>query len=152
MKDLLVKQAVKSMTRGSESQPKDNPQKNHHQHHHHSREKPLTAEEHRVLKKVKSRAHLYDKGLSCCCFKVGLDGIIGLIPVIGDFVGVFLALMLVRTAMQLDLPKHIVSRMMMNIAIDFAIGLVPVAGDLLDIMYKCNTKNAELLEDYLKKG
>ncbi|CAO3702809.1 unnamed protein product [Rhizopus stolonifer] len=125
------------MTRGNRSHPNN--------------EKPLSAEEQRVLKKVKSRAHLYDTGLSCCCFKIGLDGIIGLIPMVGDFIGVILAVQLVKTAMQLDLPKHLVSKMMVNIAIDFAIGLVPLAGDLLDIMYKCNTKNANLLEEHLKK-
>lgn len=121
MKDLLVKQAVKSMTRGNRSHPNN--------------EKPLSAEEQRVLKKVKSRAHLYDTGLSCCCFRIGLDGIIGklfytrniahlflgLIPGVGDFIGVILAVLLVKTAMQLDLPKHLVSKMMMNIAIDFAV-------------------------------
>ncbi|KAL4215310.1 hypothetical protein AB4K20DRAFT_1964115 [Rhizopus microsporus] len=111
----------------------------------------LSLEEQRVLKRVKSRAHFLDRGVSCCCFQVGFDGIVGFIPVIGDFIGVLLALQLVQMAMQLDIPNELVSKMMFNIAFDFVIGLVPLAGDLLDIMYKCNTKNALLLENYLIK-
>ena len=51
--------------------------------------------------------------------------------------------------MQANLPNELVSKMMFNIGVDFVIGLVPVVGDLMDIMYKCNTKNAILFENYL---
>lgn len=53
--------------------------------------------------------------------------------------------------MEAQLPSELISRMMFNIVFDFLIGLVPIAGDVLDIMYKCNTKNAILLENYLLK-
>ncbi|KAI9249896.1 hypothetical protein BY458DRAFT_525331 [Sporodiniella umbellata] len=111
---------------------------------------PLTLEEQRVLKKVKGRAHYLDRGISCCCVQIGLDGLVGLIPVVGDFIGVLLALQLVYLATSsLDLPPEIIYKMLMNVAFDFLIGLIPLVGDVLDIMYKCNTKNAILLEDYL---
>ncbi|ORY92193.1 hypothetical protein BCR43DRAFT_497945 [Syncephalastrum racemosum] len=111
----------------------------------------LTDHERRILKKVKSRAHTLDKGFTCCGFSVGLDPIIGLIPVIGDFLGLLLALRLVQTASKVDLPQAILSQMMVNIVIDFLIGLVPIVGDLMDFMYKCNTRNAALLESHLYK-
>ncbi|CAG8602093.1 1310_t:CDS:2 [Ambispora leptoticha] len=76
--------------------------------------------------------------------------ILGILPVIGDFAGVFLALTLVNTARQLDLPPAIVSRMMINVMIDFLIGLVPFIGDVADFLYKCNTRNANLLHEYLE--
>lgn len=38
----------------------------------------LTPEERRILKKVKRRAHILDKGFTCCCCQVGLDPIIGI--------------------------------------------------------------------------
>lgn len=72
-------------------------------------------------------------------------------PVVGDALGVLLALQVVHMAMEADLPKSIVSKMMFNITFDFFIGVVPVVGDILDIMFKANTKNAILLEDYLIK-
>lgn len=40
---------------------------------------------------------------------------------------------------------------MLNIAIDFAIGLVPFAGDVADAMFRCNTKNAIVLEEHLRE-
>ncbi|EPB89952.1 hypothetical protein HMPREF1544_03201 [Mucor circinelloides 1006PhL] len=111
----------------------------------------LSPQERDVLKRVKKRAILLDKGMNCCCCQVGLDGIVGLFPVVGDALGLLLALQLVHMAMEADLPKSIVSKMMFNITFDFFIGVVPVVGDILDIMFKANTKNAILLEDYLIK-
>ena len=73
----------------------------------------------------------------------------GLFPVVGDGIGLLLALQLVHMAMEADLPNSVVSKMMFNITFDFFIGIVPVVGDILDIMFKANTKNAMLLEEYL---
>lgn len=53
--------------------------------------------------------------------------------------------------MEAHIPDELVSRMMLNVAIDFTLGLIPFLGDMLDIMYKCNSKNAMLLEHYLYK-
>ncbi|KAG2227654.1 hypothetical protein INT45_004696 [Circinella minor] len=111
----------------------------------------LTPHEKKILHKVKSRARTLDSGLSCCCCQVGIDPIIGLLPVIGDFAGLVLSLYLVQTAAEVHLPQSVLSQMMMNIIIDFLIGIVPVVGDLLDVFYKCNTRNAVLLENYLNK-
>lgn len=40
-------------------------------------------------------------------------------------------------------------KMYTTIAINFGIGLFPVLGDIADIFYRCNCKNADLLEDLL---
>ncbi|KAI8640785.1 hypothetical protein BD408DRAFT_419239 [Parasitella parasitica] len=111
----------------------------------------LTPKEREVLRRVKKRAILLDKGMNCCCCQIGLDGIVGLLPVVGDGLGLLLALQVVHMAMEADIPSSLVSKMMLNIVFDFAIGVVPVVGDILDIMFKANTKNAILLEDYLMK-
>lgn len=129
----------------------------------------LSPQERAILKRVKKRAILLDKGMDCCCCQIGLDGIIGkaifssfvsvpdiddillsgLFPVVGDGIGLLLALQLVHMAMEADLPSSVVSKMMFNITFDFFIGIVPIVGDILDIMFKANTKNAMLLEEYL---
>ncbi|KAI8973570.1 hypothetical protein BDF20DRAFT_790702, partial [Mycotypha africana] len=98
---------------------------------------------------VKSRAHFLDRGVSLCCLQIGFDGLVGFIPVVGDFIGVLLSLQLVYMCMQANLPKELVSRMILNVAIDFMVGFVPGIGDVLDVLYKCNTKNALLFENYL---
>ncbi|KAI8371531.1 uncharacterized protein BYT42DRAFT_580588 [Radiomyces spectabilis] len=109
----------------------------------------LSENDRHILRTVKQRAWVLDKGVNCGCCNVGLDPIIGMVPVIGDVLGVVMALQLVRIAARADLPRHILLQMMTNIAMDFVIGLTPVAGDLLDVFFKCNWRNAELLEEYL---
>jgi hypothetical protein len=37
----------------------------------------LSPQERAILKRVKKRAILLDKGMNCCCCQIGLDGIIG---------------------------------------------------------------------------
>lgn len=64
-----------------------------------------------------------------------------------------LALIVMRTCMKVDggLPTSVKGKMMFNILTDFVIGLVPFAGDLVDAAYKCNTRNAALLEAHLRE-
>ncbi|KAL7313201.1 hypothetical protein PS15m_006978 [Mucor circinelloides] len=109
----------------------------------------LSKEERKILLKVKNRAWYLDKGFHCCCFNVGLDGLIGLIPGIGDVITTVMAMQLVRTASKANLPKSIIAQMMWNVMLDFMIGLTPIAGDILDIFFKCNWRNALLLEEFL---
>ncbi|KAI8089103.1 uncharacterized protein BX664DRAFT_332167 [Halteromyces radiatus] len=109
----------------------------------------LTKEERKILKSVKNKAYFLDRGVNCCCFQIGFDGLIGFIPVVGDFIGLIFALFLIERAMDAHLPSKLINQMLINVAVDFLIGLVPIVGDILDIMYKCNTRNALLLEEYL---
>ena len=64
-----------------------------------------------------------------------------------------LAYMVVKTCEQIKppLPASVKGKMHMNLAIDFIIGLVPFIGDIADAVYKCNTRNAVLLEKELRK-
>lgn len=72
---------------------------------------------------------------------------------VGDVLDLLLARMVIETAKQVDggLPGHVVSQMYMNAMIDFAIGFVPFLGDIADAVFKCNTRNAVLLEKELRK-
>lgn len=86
----------------------------------HRRYDRLLPEDRDAFKRFRSRAKWLDgKHTCCCCLSVGVDPLVGLLPVIGDFAGVILSTMLVYSAMQAwDLPRSLVSRMAMNIAID----------------------------------
>lgn len=70
----------------------------------------------------------------------------------GDGLDAALAMMVVRDCDQVDggLPAQLRTRMMMNVVLDFVIGLVPFIGDIADAIYKCNTRNAVLLEKHLR--
>ena len=81
----------------------------------------------------------------------GMDSIIGLIPVIGDFVSAGLGAYIVWEARNLGVPKWKIWRMAGNIAFDTAVGAVPVAGDLFDFLYKSNTKNLRIIKKHLDK-
>lgn len=61
--------------------------------------------------------------------------------------------MVVMTCRQVEggLPTNLQLQMVFNVFFDFVVGLIPFLGDLLDALYKCNTRNAVLLESYLKE-
>ena len=82
-------------------------------------------------------------------YRIGLDPLIGLIPVLGDLVSMAIGSYLVLTAAKLGVPRTVVMRMLVNMGIDVALGAVPFVGDLLDVAWKSNAKNARLLDESL---
>jgi len=112
----------------------------------------LTPQEEKVLIKVKRRAYRLDLSLfNLCGLRFGISSVIALIPVIGDFADALLALMVIRTAQQADIPQTLLIQMFFNVLVDFVLGLVPFVGDLADVAFKANTRNAALLEQHLRE-
>jgi hypothetical protein len=83
--------------------------------------------------------------------RMGLDGLIGLLPIAGDLISSLVSSYIVWEARQLGLPRWILARMMLNVAIDTAIGPVPIVGDAFDVMFRANLKNMSLLKHYLER-
>lgn len=107
--------------------------------------------DYKVLQLVKRRAYRLDLSLSLCGFRLGWAGIIGLIPWIGDIIALWFALQVVGKAKQVEggLPDAVVAKMTANVMFDFGIGLIPIVGDIINIAYKCNSRNFILLEQHL---
>ncbi|TVY64222.1 putative membrane protein, partial [Lachnellula suecica] len=108
----------------------------------------------KVLTKVKRRAYRLDMSLfNCCGIRFGWSSVIGIVPVIGDILDAFMAMMVLRTCQQVEggLPKDVNAKMMFNIMLDFGIGLVPFLGDIADALFRANTRNAVVLEKYLRE-
>lgn len=82
--------------------------------------------------------------------RIGIDGLIGLIPGFGDAVGAMLSLYIVSRASSFGVPKAVLGRMLLNVGIDSLIGLVPVLGDLFDFVFKANERNVKLLRHYVE--
>lgn len=83
--------------------------------------------------------------------RYGLDGLIGLIPVVGDIITTAIALWVVREARALGAPRYLVARMLANVAIDGAVGIVPVIGDAFDVAFKANVRNIRMLRRWIDK-
>jgi hypothetical protein len=81
---------------------------------------------------------------------IGLDGIMGLIPVAGDIFGMVISIYFLLVALQLGVPKSIIGRMVFNILVDTLVGSVPFFGDIFDFAWTSNLKNLELIEKNLE--
>lgn len=83
--------------------------------------------------------------------KVGLDAVVGLVPVAGDLFSAALGLYLVWEARRLGLPKWKIARMLANVGVDAAIGAIPVAGDAFDFLFRSNSMNVKILRRHLDR-
>ncbi len=81
--------------------------------------------------------------------RVGLDAILGLVPVAGDAIAAALGLYLVWEARNLGMPKWQLARMTAHVGIDTLVGAVPVAGDLFDFLYRSNSRNLKIIQKHL---
>jgi hypothetical protein len=82
-------------------------------------------------------------------FRIGADAIIGLIPGVGDLLGVLLSSYIVREAARVGAPPSVLIRMGWNVAIEGIVGMVPFLGDVFDAAWKANQRNFALLEAHL---
>lgn len=103
--------------------------------------------------RVEALARLMDDAFEIPGTKVrmGLDALIGLVPVIGDLVSQAISSYIIWEARRLGVSRWTMSRMIANSAIDTVVGIIPVAGDAFDIAFKANRKNLVLLKAHLAK-
>jgi Domain of unknown function (DUF4112) len=83
--------------------------------------------------------------------RYGVDGIVRLVPVVGDLLATAFSLWLVREARALGAPWHVTVRMLGNVAVDGVVGMVPLAGDAFDVLFRANMRNVRLLRRWLDK-
>lgn len=83
--------------------------------------------------------------------RFGYDALIGLIPGIGDVVGMFIGMAVIYAALQTEVSKRVIARMLGNIALDAFVGSIPVVGDLFDFVFKANKRNLQILQRELDK-
>jgi hypothetical protein len=82
--------------------------------------------------------------------RFGIDGIVGMIPGVGDILGGIASCIIVLAAWFRGVPNITVARMVANVAIEVAVGTIPFVGDLFDIAFKANRRNYKLLEASLR--
>ncbi len=84
--------------------------------------------------------------------RIGLDSIVGLVPVLGDVVTAAMGAWLVWEARNLGMSKFHIARMTGNVAFDTVIGFVPFLGDAVDFLFRSNTRNLRIVKRWLDKN
>jgi len=108
----------------------------------------LTRGQEQRLEALRGVSQLLDSAfeLPGTTYRIGLDPILGLVPVLGDFASLLFTVALIWQARDLGIPRVSQLRMIFNAAIDALIGVIPFAGDLFDFAWKANQRNLAILE------
>lgn len=114
---------------------------------------PNEARQRAILKRMDKFSRFTDSSIALpfTRFRIGVEAIIGLVPVVGDVAGFALSAYVLVEAQRAGATKDVKLRMLRNMAIDFLGGLLPVFGDAFDAVYKANTRNTRLLREYLEQ-
>lgn len=105
------------------------------------------------LKRVHWWANFLDTrfNLPGTTIKFGWDGLIGLLPGIGDTLALIPQAFLVYEAVKLKLGAKTLLLMIANVILDWLIGLIPVLGDFFDVAFKSGLRNAKIVEKAIKE-
>jgi hypothetical protein len=106
-----------------------------------------------ILDQVNRLAWLLDNSIyiPIINYRVGLDAVFSVIPVLGDVAGLLLSSFIVIQAMRLGASRATLMRMVLNIAIEALVGAIPGLGDVFDATYKANVRNARLLHQAVEQ-
>jgi hypothetical protein len=95
---------------------------------------------------LRATAKLLDQRWSLLGIPFGMDAVLGLVPLLGDFVGMLVGLGMVIEAIRLRASWRTVGRMIRNLWLDAVLGAVPIVGDLFDFFFQAHRRNLEILE------
>lgn len=110
----------------------------------------MTTNQHHKIARLKSLSVLMDSKFSGPMgIRFGLDGILGFIPILGDFITIAISLYIVFQAAMLGCGPSILIRMGLNLFIESLVEMIPVVGNIFDFVWKANNKNIQLLESHM---
>jgi hypothetical protein len=108
----------------------------------------------RALAEVETLAWLLDNSIPVPGTggrRLGIDALIGLVPIVGDVISGGMGLFLVWRGSRMGLPRVVVARMLANSALDLVIGSIPVIGDAFDLWFKANTRNLGIMRRHVER-
>lgn len=82
---------------------------------------------------------------------VGLDVVIGLVPVVGDMIATAMGAWIVWEARNLGMSKWQLARMSANVGFDALLGVVPLVGDAADLFFRSNSRNLRIIRRHLDR-
>ena len=85
--------------------------------------------------------------------RIGVDAVLGLVPVVGDVISQAISSYIIWEARRLGVSRWTMARMIGNSLVDMGIGAVPLLGDAFDVAFRANLRNLALLKaDLERKG
>ena len=113
----------------------------------------MSRDPHAVRQRVEALEQLLERSFHIPGTKVpiGLDSIVGLVPVLGDVVTAAMGAYMVWEARNLGMSKWQLMRMAANVGVDTALGAIPLAGDVFDFIWRSNSKNLRIIKRHLDK-
>ncbi|KUO54381.1 MAG: hypothetical protein APF82_07450 [Sphingomonadales bacterium BRH_c42] len=114
---------------------------------------PTGSDPHSVRQRVEAMEMLLERSFRIpgINYPVGLDAIVGLIPVLGDIVTALMGTYALWEARNLDMPRWKRWRMAGNLLFDTAIGAIPLVGDAADLLFRSNTRNLRIIKRHLDR-
>jgi hypothetical protein len=82
---------------------------------------------------------------------IGIDALLGIVPVVGDVISQAISGYLIWEARRLGVSRWTMGRMIANSLVDTAVGAIPVVGDAFDVAFRANMKNLALLKAELER-
>lgn len=110
-----------------------------------------TDEERAALDRANAVASWLDDKIKVLGFGIGLDGLIGLVPVAGDVFAAIMGLFHLNLARKLNLGLSVQFALVFNLLLDLVLGAVPVLGDLFDFAFRSHRRNLKVIEKALQK-
>lgn len=84
-------------------------------------------------------------------FKIGVDALLGLLPIVGDLIGVLISGYIINEAARLGVPRSVLLRMGFNVGVEGLVGVIPIVGDVFDAAWKANQRNVRLLNAWSER-
>jgi hypothetical protein len=99
-----------------------------------------------AVERMRTVAYVFDDlvGIPGTNSRIGLDPILGSVPVVGDAVSAAFSLYIVAESARLGVSYKTLLAMLANVAIDTGGGAIPYVGTLFDAVWKANKWNIEM--------
>ena len=105
---------------------------------------------HAAERRILAMSHMLDELVRVpgTSVKLGVDPLVGLIPVVGDIAAAVPGAWLIMEAWRFGIPHVVLGRMVVNLTVDLGIGAIPLIGDVYDIFFRSNARNLDLFRRY----
>lgn len=104
------------------------------------------------LKQLETLIRYMDSQFSVFGFRFGIDGLIGLVPGLGDVAGGLVSILIILRIRNIGVSEEVLNKMMRNVLIDVFVGSVPLLGDMFDFGFKVNERNMKLAKKHLNSA